>query len=164
MNRNLKTMLADQDVKRRFVCSRLHEDGIPIEIAIGEDQRPLMAWLTRLSEDELIIESSDPDAIGLNEVYEYFRGREMTSAELWREITWIDPRREYDRKVQLLSENEKELFEAASESVSKRGAALAHEAGHEFNGNTKMLLSFLVKYGLLAKAQGGYLRVAPCDR
>jgi excisionase family DNA binding protein len=73
-----------------FICERIRPDTpTRIVLADGADG-PLWVDLDPVWDEdggcELFIETNEPDAVGLREVYEYFRRKEMTFWEWEREI------------------------------------------------------------------------------
>jgi hypothetical protein len=156
----------DRERMVRFICLRIPPTGIRIELSSGgDDGPPDSAYLTPIeasSDDppELEIEAN-ADWITLRDVYDYFRFREMSYAEWWKEFTWLDPINEFDRKVRLLSKKERKIFNAVDEHVPQRGEKITAGANVEHDGQAKGTLSWLVKIGLLRKARGGYLKATP---
>ena len=162
---NMKTWKADRRKKEQYISVRISTDGTRIVLWDGgSDYPPTIADLIPLrAEDgklyELLIESNEPEVVDLDEVYKHFRRQEMTHEELWRELTWVDPVREYRRKIASLAPNQKEILNAASETVPMRGEALITKAGHEYSGQTKECVTVLgKKLGLLKKVPGGFVR------
>jgi excisionase family DNA binding protein len=84
-------ILADNRKMEQFICDRLRTDRTRIVLADG---RPpdgpawvdLALFLCDDGDHELVIESNEPDAFGVREVYEHFRRLERTSWEREREI------------------------------------------------------------------------------
>ena len=82
-------VLADNRRMKKFICERIAPDtSTRIVLADGGDG-PLLADLLPSWDDDgecdLRIEANEPDAVGLRAVYEHFRRREMTWAELMKE-------------------------------------------------------------------------------
>lgn len=89
--RTVKQILADNHRMERFICGRLRTGRTRIVLAGGRPpDGPAWVDLTLfLSDDgdhELVIESNEPDAFGVREVYEHFRRKAMTDWEWEREI------------------------------------------------------------------------------
>jgi hypothetical protein len=80
---------ADIRKMKKFVCERIPPDRIRIVLADGPDG-PAWLDLTPLCDEDgecdLVIESNEPDAFRLRDVYEQFRRREMTGWEWGREL------------------------------------------------------------------------------
>jgi hypothetical protein len=161
---HMKTFLADQRKKEKYVCDRIPEDGMRIVLYEGSPgESSIIADLSVECWEgnvDLVIETNEPDVVDLNEVYRYFRRREMTVEEFWREMNFVDPEKDYRRKIALLSQTERELFEESSEHERRAAQTIADRAGHDLSGQTKGCLSVLVKLGLLDKHRG-YLRRQP---
>lgn len=70
-----------------FICDRIRKERTRIVLADGGDG-PAWVYLTLLRGDDgdcdLIIESDEPDAFGLRDVYEHFCRKEMTWAEMMK--------------------------------------------------------------------------------
>lgn len=84
-------ILADNRKMERFICDRLRTERTRIVLASGwPPDGPVWVDLTLyLCDDgdhELVIESNEPDAFGVRDVYEHFRRQERTSWEREREI------------------------------------------------------------------------------
>lgn len=162
-NSKQKRSRNDRERMSRYICERISPMGTRVELTDGgEDGQPYYADLTPLYDPEtdtweLIIERNS-DWVTLWEVYEYFRHRDMTHDEWFREVTWVNPSKEFDRKVSRLSPNELKIFDATDERVPLTGEKVAAIANCEYSGQTKGILSLLVKLGLLVKTKGGYVR------
>lgn len=79
------------DVRRmkRFICECLHAERTRIVLANGPDGPTWVDLMASWDDDgdcDLVIESNEPDAFGLREVYEHFRRQEMTAWEWGREL------------------------------------------------------------------------------
>ena len=77
-------VLADNRKMERFICDRIRTDRTRIVLADGEDGPAWVDLTLFLCDDgdhELVIESNEPDAFGVREVYEHFRRQEMTGWE-----------------------------------------------------------------------------------
>jgi excisionase family DNA binding protein len=76
---------ADKAKMEQFICERLPPDTTRVDLGGG-------AWadLTPFWDDRfgwsLLLETDEPDSVGLWEVYQHFRHREMTRREWWAEI------------------------------------------------------------------------------
>ncbi|MSQ95630.1 MAG: hypothetical protein EXR98_13865 [Gemmataceae bacterium] len=84
-------ILTDNRKMEQFICDRLRTDRTRIVLADG--RRPygpawvdLTLFLCDDGDHELVIESNEPDAFGVREVYEHFRRKEMTGWEWEREL------------------------------------------------------------------------------
>jgi hypothetical protein len=82
-------ILADHRRMKKFICERIPADTpMRIVLAHGSDG-PL--WVDLLAtwdydgDCDLLIESNEPDAVGLRAVYEHFRRQEMTWDEVMKE-------------------------------------------------------------------------------
>lgn len=153
----------DRDKMTRYICLRIPPDGTRVILtSSGEDGPAIYADLTPLFEAEegwhLDIISNEPEWATLKQVYEYFRHSDMTKDEWRREVTWVDPVKEYWRKIQSLSPTERDIFYAASETCAQPGINIIKATIHDYYGQTKTMLSLLVKLGLFRKVKGGYLR------
>jgi hypothetical protein len=164
---NMKLVVADRRKKAKYVCGRIPDEGMRIVLVEGTSEYPpiyaelsLVRWEGRC---DLVIETNEPDFVDLNEVYRYFRHRDMTLEERWREMVFVDPAKDYRRKVALLSQKERELFEASSETQRHPGRIISASSypEHDYNGQTKACLSLLVKMGLLHSNSRGYIRRRP---
>jgi hypothetical protein len=82
---------AQSDIRKmkKFVCERIPPDRTRIVMADGPDG-PAWLDLTPLWGDDgdcdLVVESNEPNAFGLRDVYEHFRRKEMTGWEWEREL------------------------------------------------------------------------------
>lgn len=82
-------VLADNRRMERFVCERIRPDDRTRIVLADGPYGPAWVDLTPHCDDggfDLVIESNEPDAFGLRDVYEYFRRKEMTGLEWEREI------------------------------------------------------------------------------
>lgn len=84
-------ILADNRKMERFISERLRTERTRIVLSDGwRPDGPAWVDLTLLLCDdgnhELVIESNEPDAFGVREVYEHFRRQEMTGWEWEREL------------------------------------------------------------------------------
>lgn len=161
---NMKLFVADRRKKAKYVCDRISDEGMRIVLIEGTSEYPpIYADLSPVRWEgrcDLVIETNEPDFVDLNEVYEFFRRREMTYIEIWREMMFVDPAKDYRRKVGILSVTERELFDASSYEERRTGQTIADRAGHELNGHVKGCLRLLVMLGLLDEHRG-YLRRRP---
>ena len=87
----LDQILADNRKMEQFICDRLRTERTRIVLSDGwRPHGPAWVDLTLLlcddGDHELVIESNEPDAFGVREVYEHFRRLERTSWEREREI------------------------------------------------------------------------------
>jgi hypothetical protein len=87
---NLNQVQADIRRMNRFICERIRpDDRTRIVLADGGDG-PAWVDLTPIKDEDdgsdLIIETNEPDAFGLRDVYEHFRRKEMTGWEWGREL------------------------------------------------------------------------------
>lgn len=158
----MSQVLADRRKMRRYICTRIPADGTKVILAHGCDGEvyaDLTPWHDEGSDEwELDIQSNEPDSATLEDVYKHFRFQDMTSQEWHRHFTYVDPVKQFNQKVDSLSPNEREVFDAASDSEPSIGEDLVFKAGHDYNGQMKGILCLLVKLGLLVKVKGGYLR------
>src|ERR1051325_1987914 len=80
---------SDRRKMQRFICDRIPPDGTRIVLAAGGDG-PAWADLIPLwdadDDCDLLLETNEPEWVGLREVYEHFRWKEMTWTERNREI------------------------------------------------------------------------------
>jgi len=176
MTHDVARMMADRQKKIQYICSCFPKDETTrIFLTHGGSEGPdIYADLYPLIDDEgnvdLEIDTNEQEAIGLDDVYQYFRLEDMTSEEWQR---WWDHqtrqnegsnrRSEFREMVDSLSVTEREVFEAASETDPVRGELLTIKAGHEYDGHTKGCMAHLVKMGLFKKVKGGYLRAVESD-
>ena len=162
---DMKRFLADQRKKEKYVCDRIPEEGMRIVIAEGSaGESSIIADLSVERWEghvDLIIETNEPEVVDLDEVYSYFRLREMTFEEFWREMVFVDPAKEYRRKLSMLSPNERELFDATSDHGRRSAQTIADRTGHDLSGQIKGCLSVLVKLGLLDRKRGYIRRLPP---
>jgi excisionase family DNA binding protein len=75
---------------KAYICSRIiSEEDTEVLLAVGEDGE-LRVFLYPVWDDEdgwdLFWETDCPEAVGLREIYEYFRRQEMTSWERYSEV------------------------------------------------------------------------------
>lgn len=88
---------SDNRKMKRFIADRISPDGTRIVLADGGDG-PAWVDLTPLWDEEgecdLVMDTNEPDAIGLRDVYEHFRRKEMTGWEWERELAAEVTRRE----------------------------------------------------------------------
>ena len=87
---NLEQIQADKRTMAEFVCERIPPDGTRIVLADGPDG-PAWADLMPIWDDDdcdcdLIVETNEPEWVDLQEIYDHFRRREMTSWEREREM------------------------------------------------------------------------------
>ena len=153
----------DRDKMTRYICLRIPPDGTRVILtSSGEDGPAIYADLTPLYDAEegwhLEIESNEPEWATLKEVYKHFRHSDMTKDEWRKEVSWVDPVKEYLRKIQSLSPTERDIFYAASETCAQHGNTIIASTIHTHYGQTKTMLSLLVKMKLFRKVKGGYLR------
>jgi hypothetical protein len=162
---NMKAFLADQRKKEKYVCDRIPNEGMRIVLAEGTSEYPpLYADLSLVRWEglcDLVIETNEPDLVDLNEVYKFFRHRDMTLEERWREMLFVAPVKDYARKIGLLSKKERRLFEASSEYRWQHGEFIAATTGYFLDGNTKECLRLLTMLGLLQSSRRGYIRRRP---
>ena len=149
-----------------YICSRIPSEGTRVILTTeGSDGPAIFADLTPSYDAdlgwELQIESNEPEWTTLKEVYEYFRHLDMTHEEWWKELTWVDPVKDFPRKYDLLTPTEQEIFDAASDTVPIRGEALLAATKRAYTGQAKYIPTLLVKMGLFAKVKKGYLRRRP---
>jgi hypothetical protein len=80
---------ADNRKMKRFIFERIPEDGIRIVLADGPEGGPAWPDLTPTwdegSDHDLLLDTNEPEWVGLGEVYDHFRLKEITWRE-WRSI------------------------------------------------------------------------------
>lgn len=115
------------DIRRmeRFICERIPPNRTRIVLADGGDG-PAWVDLTPLWDDDgdcdLVIQSNEPDAFGLRDVYEHFRRKEMTGWEREWEISaemnrWKVHQLERENAVLREAELREEVGQTASEGT-----------------------------------------------
>lgn len=91
LERSVSQYLADKKKMTKYVCERIPDDGVQIELAEGEGG-PLWADLLPTWDDEygwdLLIETNEPEWVSVEEVYNYFRREEQTYLEWQQELFW----------------------------------------------------------------------------
>lgn len=86
---SLNQILADNRRMERFICDRIRTDRTRIVLADGGDGPAWVDLILLLGDDgdfDLVIQTNEPDAFSLRDVYEHFRRQERTSWEREREL------------------------------------------------------------------------------
>src|SRR6516225_4506034 len=78
-------IMADNARMEKFICERIPDDGTRIDLGNGAWADLTPFWDERFGWS-LLLETNEPEWVGLWEVYQYFRSKEMTSREWWAEL------------------------------------------------------------------------------
>ena len=120
----LDQILADNRMMERFICERLQKELTRIVMADGRPDGPAWVDLTFFWDDVgdcvLFIETDEPDAFRLRDVYDHFRRQERTSWEREREIQG--------------EMNRWKIRDLKREIAAMREAGLRDEVGQPANG------------------------------
>lgn len=92
LERSVDQWLADKKKMTKYICERIPDDGIRIELANNDEEDAVWADLFPTWNDdagrELLIESNEPEWASVEEVYNYFRRKDMTLLEWQQERLW----------------------------------------------------------------------------
>jgi hypothetical protein len=118
---------ADKARMEQFICERIPDDGIRIDLGCGARAELMPCWDDRFGWT-LLLETDEPEWVDLREVYRHFRRREMTCWEWRTEI-------EGQRARWKLRSLEEEVAVLRSKEPGQADAAGSREYGPTLDGN-----------------------------
>src|SRR5438046_2716634 len=85
MRLDIDRIKADDARMEQYICERIPDDGTKVDLGCGAWADLFPAWDEQYGWS-LLLETDEPESVGLRAVYENFRRQEMTSWEWRKEI------------------------------------------------------------------------------